>query len=259
MTTLTFLGNSVVLNTVSSLSRHAVTRSVLSVLLAIALGSPCAAQIDRIYKSRPIRNTPLDPRTLIPPSKETHSDLQVVQPPYIDENGNVWPGRSDTGDRASRPVAKAKIGFPVNKTDAYWVSNYSNALGTPSPRRAPRKYDRTEQLGREAAGEPTAGTSGKIETESGSTSIRTQINPVTGQVVRQVLRNGSVKSASVVGQAKLQTSGNGQRRWVHGNQSVVAQQQGGVTGNQTPEQQLAIGILQILDAAAKKKQQKDDD
>lgn len=247
------------LNTVSSLSRHAVTRSVLSVLLAIALGSPCAAQIDRIYKSRPIRNTPLDPRTLIPPSKETHSDLQVVQPPYIDENGNVWPGRSDTGDRASRPVAKAKIGFPVNKTDAYWVSNYSNALGTPSPRRAPRKYDRTEQLGREAAGEPTAGTSGKIETESGSTSIRTQINPVTGQVVRQVLRNGSVKSASVVGQAKLQTSGNGQRRWVHGNQSVVAQQQGGVTGNQTPEQQLAIGILQILDAAAKKKQQKDDD
>ncbi|MFM7055396.1 MAG: hypothetical protein ACKO2P_00595, partial [Planctomycetota bacterium] len=42
---------------------------------------PCAAQLNRIKppcKSAPIKGTPLDPRTLIPCSEETHSDLQVV-------------------------------------------------------------------------------------------------------------------------------------------------------------------------------------
>lgn len=58
-----------------------VIRSVLSVLLVAALSCPCAAQLNRIKppcRSAPIKGTPLDPRTLIPCSEETHSDLQVV-------------------------------------------------------------------------------------------------------------------------------------------------------------------------------------
>jgi len=234
----------------------------ISIVVTTAVCSPCEAQINRIkppYKSAPLKGTPLDPRTLLPPAKETHSHLQVVQKPYIDANGNVWPGSSNTGDRAGRPVAKARIAFPYNQTDAWWVSDYKNALGSPDPTRAPRKYDRTEALGKQKPGESTAGTSGKVETESGSSSIRTEINPVTGQVVRRVLRNGSVKSSTVVGQANLQTSANGQRRWVYGSQSVAASQQNTSAGKQTPEEQLAIGILQILDAAAKKKKNADED
>ena len=236
--------------------------SAIPILLATAACSRCDAQLNRIkppYNSAPLKGTPLDPRTLLPRSKESTSSLQVVQPPWIDENGNVWPGSSNTGDRPSRPVAKAKIAFPYNTTDAWWVSDYRNALGKVAPRRAPRKYDRTEVLGKQKPGESTAGTSGKIETESGSSSIRTEINPATGQVVRRVLRNGSVKSATVIGQANLQTSANGQRRWVYGSQSVAASQQNSSAGKQTPEEQLAIGILQILDAAAKKKKNADKD
>ena len=228
-------------------------RYLVPVFLAVTalLCSTCNGQLKRLkppYQVKPIRNTPLDPSTLLPPSKEATSSLGiVVLPPYIDEKGNVW-----SKQFSNKPVAKAHIKHFHNKPEAWWVSDYKDSSGAPQPRRAPRSYDRVETLGNVAKDDKV---SPKIETASSRMSIRTRINPKTGQVVREVLRDGSVQRSSVIGKATLETDDSGQQIWVYGDKSIPAAASSVPVKQLSPEQQIAVGILQILDSAARRQQQ----
>jgi hypothetical protein len=72
-------------------------------------------------------------------SEPSSSEIQVVTPPSIDRNGNIWSG-SGSGGRGGSIVGKARLQYSGDQ--AYWVSNYRNRYGrVRSPVRAPQ-HDR---------------------------------------------------------------------------------------------------------------------
>ncbi len=86
-----------------------ICRLVLLSVIAVCC-SPCHGQLNRIkppYAFKPIKNTPLAPRTLVPPSKEATSSVGIVPvSPYIDEKGIVW-----SNGISNKPVGKAAIKY----------------------------------------------------------------------------------------------------------------------------------------------------
>jgi hypothetical protein len=238
----------------ASLPRQ-ICQLVLLLVIAVCC-SPCHGQLNRIkppYTIKPIKNTPLDPGTLVPPSKEATSSVGIVPvSPYIDEKGIVW-----SRGISNKPVGKANIKYFKNTPDAWWVSDYKDSNGAPKPRRAPQRYDRVETLGNTADDDDDA--SPKIDASSAQMSIRTRINPKTGQVTREVLRNGKVTSSKVIGKARSETDDSGQTIWVHGKTSVPAPASATPPAQLSSEQKIAVGILQILDAARRKQQQDQQD
>ena len=70
-----------------------------------------------------------------------HSDIQVVTPPHIDRDGDIWCG-SGSGGRSGSAVGKAKLTYD-HQGRAYWTSHYRNNYGqVTSPVRANSKYDK---------------------------------------------------------------------------------------------------------------------
>lgn len=234
-----------------------ICRLVLLFVIA-ACCSPCHGQLNGIkapYTLKPLKNTPLDPRTLVPPSKEATSSLGIVSvSPFIDEKGIVW-----SKGISNKPVGKAVIKYFKNKPEAWWVSDYKDSNGAPKPRRAPQKYDRVETLGNTADDDADDDASPKIEESSAQMSIRTRINPKTGQVTREVLRNGKLTSSKVIGKASSATDDSGQKIWVHGEKNVPAAASATPPTQLSSEQQIAVGILQILDVAGRKNQRDQQD
>lgn len=119
-----------------------------------------------------------------------------------------------------------------------------------------RSHRRVETLGNTADDEDA---SPKIETSSAQMSIRTRINPNTEQVTREVLRNGELTCSKVIGKARSATDDSGRKIWVHGEKNVPAAASATPPTQLSSEQQIAVGILQILDAAGRKNQRDQQD
>ena len=107
----------------------------------------------RISTPKPIRN--IAPKGLsFTPRENSPSYIQVVTPPSIDANGNVYSGSGSGGSRG-RYVGKATI-VRNSRGQAYWRSSYSNRYGRAQTRRAPSRYDRSVSRPRPTTTRPTS-------------------------------------------------------------------------------------------------------
>ena len=122
---------------------------------------------------------------------ETHSNLMVVTPPWIDTHGNIYGGSGNTGGSNGR-VGRAKLQF-TSSGKAYWVSDYRDGYGrVQSPVKAHSQYDRQA-------------------TASGSST-----GSSTSSADYRILSDGRVYAgSSYVGKAGRYTLSNGTQIWIY--------------------------------------------
>ena len=186
---------------------------------------------------------------LLPPKKETYSDLPVITPPRIDRNGNVWSGSSRG---PARIIGKATLRHD-SRGRAYWVSSYRNSYGrVKSPVRAHGKYDKAN---------------GRIVIDTNTRPIpimsRNSIDPNTGAVYRDKYTGSRRTRREYLGTATLQYDSTGRPFYQYGSGRVWANRPrrpqyggssaGGPYGPRPNRQDsgaaVAAGILQIINGA----------
>jgi hypothetical protein len=196
---------------------------------------------------------------LLPPEKDSYSDLPVVTPPRIDRDGNIWSGSSRGPERI---IGKATLKHD-SQGRAYWVSSYRNSNGrVKSPVRAQSKYDKAN---------------GRIVIDTNTPPIpiryRNAIDPNTGAAYRHRYVGSRKASSEYLGAATLRYDSAGRPFYQYGSDRVWAtmpprpqyvspfgqrpydapQRQGfqqyGRQNHQNPRADVVTGVLQIINAA----------